>query len=373
MKKWIAVLFILMAAVSAACAEDAAGAPGILVAFFSRAGENYNVGIPKEGSPSASYAGYIEKGNTALLAEAVAEAAGGDLFAVTTVNPYPEDYAAMLQAAQEEIDRDARPELAGTVENMEDYDVVFIGYPIWHGKMPQAVLSFLESCDLSGKTVIPFNTHEGSGQSGTQQVIEALLPGSTVLQGLAVRGKTAQEDPEQTRNLVNEWLEELGMLKTDVEESAVMSVYEAIQQAMIDKDIETLERLYLEGTTFTHMSGKTQTREEFFGEIADGTLNYFAYDIRHPQLTVNGTEASLSASVALTAKVYGASGTWTLPLQQPASACSSSKWLSPSLLRPMIQLMPPFMAPYRTSITASIRVGNPGSLTGLLSQTLNRK
>ena len=64
MKKWIAVLFILMAAVSAACAEDAAGAPGILVAFFSRAGENYNVGIPKEGSPSASYAGYIEKGNT---------------------------------------------------------------------------------------------------------------------------------------------------------------------------------------------------------------------------------------------------------------------------------------------------------------------
>ena len=97
-------------------------------------------------------------------------------------------------------------------------------------------------------------------------------------------------------------------------EAEVLAAYEAIQQAMIDKDIETLDRLYRDGTTFTHMSGKVQTKEEFFGEIADGTLNYFAYDIHGPRITVDGDEAFLTASVTLTAKVYGASGSWTLPV-----------------------------------------------------------
>ena len=220
----------------------------------------------------------------------------------------------MLQAAQDEINTNARPELAGTVENMDDYDVIFIGYPIWHGRMPQAIYTFLESYDLTGKTVIPFNTHEGSGQSGTQQVIANALPGSTVLQGLAVRGKTAQEDPEQTQALVDEWLEGLGMKRANTEEAQVLAAYETIQQAMIDKDIDTLDRLYLDGTTFTHMSGKTQTKEEFFGEIANGTLNYYAYEIHDPRITISGNEAVLTASVTLTAKVYGASGNWTLPV-----------------------------------------------------------
>ena len=97
-------------------------------------------------------------------------------------------------------------------------------------------------------------------------------------------------------------------------EAEVLATYEAIQQAMIDKDIETLDSLYLDGTTFTHMSGKKQTKDEFFGEIADGTLNYFAYDIQNLSITVNGDEATLTASVTLTAKVYGASGSWTLPV-----------------------------------------------------------
>ena len=314
MKKLLAVILILIMTVPMALAEETLSEPRILVAYLSRAGENYNVGTVKEGSASAAYAGYIEKGNTAILAEVIAEATGGDLFAISTVTPYPDDYATMLQVAQEEINTDARPQLAGTVENMDDYDIIFIGYPIWHGRMPQAIYTFLESYDLTGKTVVPFNTHEGSGQSGTQQVIANVLPGSIVLQGLAVRGKTAQEDPEQTQALVNEWLEGLGMLKANNEEAAVMAAYEVIQQAMIDKDIDTLDRVILDGTTFTHMSGKTQTKEEFFGEIADGTLNYYAYEIHDPQITINGDEAVLTASVTLTAKVYGASGDWTLPV-----------------------------------------------------------
>lgn len=107
----------------------------------------------------------------------------------------------------------------------------------------------------------------------------------------------------------------MDMKKSDsLEEAQVLATFEAIQQAMIDKDIEALDRLYQDGTTFTHMSGKTQTKAEFFGEIADGTLNYYAYTIHHPEITVNGTEAALSASVTLTAKVHGASGSWTLPV-----------------------------------------------------------
>ena len=314
MKKLIVVFQLLLAlTLSGAIAEE--DSPRALVAFLSRAGENYNVGVPREGSASAAYAGYIEKGNTAMMAAVIAELTGGDLFEIATVTPYPEDYASMLQVAQEEIDADARPEMAAHVEKMADYDVLFIGYPIWHGRMPQAIYSFLEEYDLSGKTVIPFNTHEGSGQSGTQRVIENALPDCTVLQGLAIQGKVAQENPERTRALIDEWLEGLNMKKTSAgAEAEVLAAYEAIQQAMIDKDIKTLDRLYQDGTTFTHMSGKKQTKEEFFGEIADGTLNYFAYDIQNLKIAADGNQATLTASVTLTAKVYGASGRWTLPV-----------------------------------------------------------
>ena len=104
------------------------------------------------------------------------------------------------------------------------------------------------------------------------------------------------------------------MKRANTEKVAVLAAYEAIQQAMIDKDIETLDRVFMDGTVFAHMSGKQQTKEEFFGEIADGTLNYYAYVIHDPQITVSGDEATLTASVTLTAKVYGASGDWTLPV-----------------------------------------------------------
>ncbi len=313
MKKLFAVILLLALLIPSAMAEE--NAPEVLVVYLSRAGENYNVGVPREGSASAAYAGYIEKGNTAIMASVIADMTGSDLFELTTVTPYPEDYTAMLRVAQEEIDADARPALAANVENMADYDVVFIGYPIWHGRMPQVIYTFIENHDLTGKTVIPFNTHEGSGQSGTQRAIENALPGSTVLQGLAVQGKVAQEDPERTKALIEPWLEGLNMRKaSNGEEAEVLATYEAIQQAMIDKDIETLDQLYQDGTTFTHMSGKVQTKAEFFGEIADGTLNYFAYEIHEPQIAVNGGEAVLTASVTLTAKVYGASGSWTLPV-----------------------------------------------------------
>ena len=170
----------------------------ILIVCFSRAGENYNVGK-------------IEKGNTEKLAEIITEQTGGDLFRIETVIPYPESYDETLDIATREYQNDERPELTGQVESWEDYDIIFLGYPIWWAGLPMALHTFMESYDWQGKTVIPFNTHEGSGQAGTQQVIEDKLSGATVLQGLAVRGSKAQNDAEGTAADVAAWLKELGL------------------------------------------------------------------------------------------------------------------------------------------------------------------
>lgn len=96
------------------------------------------------------------------------------------------------------------------------------------------------------------------------------------------------------------------------DEMDVLAAYEKMQQAMIDKDIATMRALTAVDKTFTHMSGKKQTREQFFGVIMDGTLNYFRSDIHSPRITVDGDRANLKASVTLKAKVYGMSGSWTL-------------------------------------------------------------
>ena len=101
-------------------------------------------------------------------------------------------------------------------------------------------------------------------------------------------------------------------LDMNAEQKAVLTAFERMQQAMIDKDSETMLSLVTEDKTFTHMSGKTQTKEEFFGEIEDGTLNYYKYVIHDPVVTVDGDTATLTANTTLTAKVYGMSGSWTL-------------------------------------------------------------
>ena len=209
MKKRIAVLMVLCLLCGVAMAE---AAPRILIAYVSRAGENYSVGVTDPDSASAAYAGYIEKGNTRIVAETIVGLIGGDLFHITTVDPYPDDYASMLTRAREELDADARPALAGELPNLDDYDVIMIGYPIWHGATPRPVLTFLESGDLAGKRLIPFNTHEGSGQGGTVSEIAAAAPGAELLEGIAIRGKTAQEDAGQTREMLTDWLGSLGLL-----------------------------------------------------------------------------------------------------------------------------------------------------------------
>lgn len=149
---------------------------------------------------------FSETGNTDKLAQIIHEQTGGELFRIEPVNPYPTGDA-LFDYTKSEQDNDERPEIAGTVENMEQYDTVFIGYPIWWYEVPQIIKTFLDEYDLSGKTVIPFNTHEGSRDGGTYRYIAEQEPEATVLDGLPIRGGDMQNDQTQT---VREWLDRIG-------------------------------------------------------------------------------------------------------------------------------------------------------------------
>ncbi len=150
---------------------------------------------------------FSHSGNTREIANQIHEKVGGDIFEIVIVNPYPIDYDVVVDQAKQEQEDNYRPELATEVGNMDSYDVVFVGYPNWWGTMPMPVFSFLEEYDFSGKTIIPFCTHEGSGLGRSVEDITELCPQSTILDGLAIRGssvETAQDD-------VSEWLREIGM------------------------------------------------------------------------------------------------------------------------------------------------------------------
>ena len=167
----------------------------ILVAFFSRTGENYAVG-------------HIEQGNTHIVAELIASATGETLFRIEPATPYPDDYRACTEVAQREKRSKARPALVGDIA-AEEYDVIFLGYPNWWGDLPMCVYTFLEQHDWQGKVVIPFCTHEGSGLSDTENRLRTACRGASVLNGLAVRGAVAQNERETARKQVLEWLKQL--------------------------------------------------------------------------------------------------------------------------------------------------------------------
>ena len=171
-----------------------------LVVFFSHTGENYNVG-------------YIEKGNTHIIADMIADATGADTFEIVPEKGYPKDsYNECIEIAKKELQQNARPSVKGDVK-VEDYDVIFIGYPQWWGEPPMCVYTFIERHDWNGKTVIPFVTHEGSGMGGTDRKIAEACKGADVAvgKGLAVQGKIAQENRASAQKRVNIWLEGLGI------------------------------------------------------------------------------------------------------------------------------------------------------------------
>ena len=169
----------------------------VLVVYFSRADENTG-GV-----------GYIEKGNTKILAEMIAERMHGDIFEIKTVKPYPKEYRPATEAAKQEKEENARPEIVGELPDLSKYDVVFLGYPIWWSDMPMPVYTFLDRENFAGKIILPFCTHEGSGLSDTQRSI-ADVTKADVREGFALQGHIAQKSPEEARTALYEWMSKQG-------------------------------------------------------------------------------------------------------------------------------------------------------------------
>ena len=169
-----------------------------LVIYFSRTGEQYGVGV-------------IEKGNTAIVAEMIADEMGADTFEVIPEEDnYPTlNYDALTEVAQKELQEGARPAYKGDVPDLSKYDTIFIGAPVWWGNWPMIMYTLFESVDFSGKTLAPFNTNAGSGESGFGEYLREAAPKATVLDTLAITGTTAQNDRDTALTDVQDWLTEL--------------------------------------------------------------------------------------------------------------------------------------------------------------------
>ena len=179
-------------------AEETSGRA--LVVYFSRTGEQYTVGV-------------IDKGNTAIVAEMIAEAAGADLFELLPADDrYPMTYDELTDVAMREQNENARPEYAGDLPDLAAYDTIFIGAPVWWGDWPMILYTFFENNTevLSEKTLVPFSTHEGSGLSGFDKKLARVCPDADVLSGLAVRGNDCQNRQDSVREDVAGWLSGLG-------------------------------------------------------------------------------------------------------------------------------------------------------------------
>lgn len=168
----------------------------VLVAFFSRADENYGVGK-------------IAKGNTQIVAEMIASKTGGKLFHIETATPYPADYNDCIDVAKREQQNKERPALKAE-QSAADFDVVFVGFPNWWGDMPMAVYTWIEKQQWQGKTIIPFCTHEGSGMGGMDKHLAKACKGASMKEGFAVTGTMAQTSQKETQKRVDEWLSRLG-------------------------------------------------------------------------------------------------------------------------------------------------------------------
>lgn len=169
-----------------------------IILYFSRTGENYVSGAIRE----------LDKGNTEIAAEMIQKFTGADMFQIEPASPYSHDYNTCIEEARQEQRRDARPELSACPDGIETYDTIYLGYPNYWGTMPMPVFTLLERYEFSGKTILPFCTHEGSGMGRSEQDIRRLCPGANVKKGLAIQGGKVLSSERQ----IEKWLEFSGKL-----------------------------------------------------------------------------------------------------------------------------------------------------------------
>ena len=166
-----------------------------LIAYFSRKGNNYSSGSIVN----------LPIGNTQVIAKMIADVTSGDLFCIDTIKPYPEDYGKTAEVAGQELRSNARPVLLNHVGDMSGYHAVFLGYPNWCDTMPMAVRTFLEEYDFSGKMIVPFCTHEGSGLGSSVRDIVNFCPSAELAGAIAFHGSNVKN----ARKEVESWIQEL--------------------------------------------------------------------------------------------------------------------------------------------------------------------
>ena len=191
----IAILTAILLAESSVADEKS------IVVYFSRAGENYDVGDIKEG-------------NTAKVAKVIAELTGSPTYEIKEAVPYPKNYRECVLLAKKEVNAKARPAVKEPLQDLSDYSIIFLGYPNWWGDCPMVVYTFLEKSKIDGKTILPFCTHAGSGLGATARKLATTFPKAKVEQnGFALKGIVAQKDAAKTKSEVETWLRSLGKLK----------------------------------------------------------------------------------------------------------------------------------------------------------------
>lgn len=185
------------------------GGNDILIVYFTAA---ENSGVDASSSASYSNINGESKGRLRALADMIQAETGGDLFSVQTSVVYPADIGELIDYADEERADNARPELTSHIENLDNYGTVFVGYPNWWYDMPMAMYSFFDEYDFSGKTIIPFNSHNGSRFSDTIETIQKLEPNSNII----TNGFTANErDIPDSAGDIAEWIDKLGIEPTE--------------------------------------------------------------------------------------------------------------------------------------------------------------
>ena len=165
-----------------------------LILYFSRAGNNYsNEGIK-----------HIEIGNTEVIANYIQKYTDADSFKIEPLNEYPIDYMECTEVAKDELNDNARPELKEYLEDISEYDVIYLGFPNWWSTLPMPVWTQLEKLDFEGKTIKPFVTHEGSGFGRSESDIKKLCPGAKITKGLSIQGSFVNESEDKVKIWIND-------------------------------------------------------------------------------------------------------------------------------------------------------------------------
>ena len=174
-----------------------------LVAYFAyneNMGDTSGMSVDAISSASLSNDAGNESGNLQVMAQVIQEQTGADIFQILVSEPYDPEYEVMRERAYEELDNSTVPELQATVDNLDDYDVIYIGTPVWSGSMPRPVASFLNENDLSGKTIVPIGIHLGSGFGSILREMEELAPNAVIADGFTINAGTDNDEVRGTSN-----------------------------------------------------------------------------------------------------------------------------------------------------------------------------